>query len=332
MTLRAWDFGGQEVYRVTHQFFFSRRALYIVVWKAREGQEENQVEGWLRRIRLRVGSDAHTMVVATHSAERASELDYPHLEQLFRGMLAGSFEIDSFTEAGIPKLRTAIALQAAKLPQMGQLISPRWTAARDKVLALAETEPQILYEQFVQVCELEGMTKPEIVTLAKLMHDLGHIVYYGDDEGLRGIVVLNPEWLTKAISYVLEDKYTREAGGVLDHARLKEIWQDRNDESAYPAKYHPYFLRLMEKFDVCYRLEGDEHRSLVAQLVPHQRPSLPWQSNTFLPVGTRRLALVCRLSEWVPGLISWLTVRHHRASTGLHWRRASLPAAPHLRL
>ena len=32
MTLRAWDFGGQMLYRVTHQFFFSRRALYVVVW------------------------------------------------------------------------------------------------------------------------------------------------------------------------------------------------------------------------------------------------------------------------------------------------------------
>lgn len=165
------------------------------------------------------------------------------------------------------------------------------------------------------------MSRPEIVTLAKLMHDLGHIIYYGEDEGLKNIVVLNPEWLTKAISYVLEDKRTRDSAGVLDHARLREIWQERNDEPAYPVKYHPYFLRLMEKFDVCYRLEGDEHRSLVAQLVPHRTPSLPWQASTQLPAGTRRLRLVCRLSEPAPGLIPWLTVRHHRASTGLMWRR-----------
>ena len=33
----------------------------------------------------------------------------------------------------------------------------------------------------------------------------------------------------------------------------------------------------MEKFDISYRLEGDETRSLVAQLVPLQRPVLPWQ-------------------------------------------------------
>jgi hypothetical protein len=51
------------------------------------------------------------------------------------------------------------------------------------------------------------------------MHDLGLIIYYSDDEGLRDIVVLNPEWLTNAISHVLEDDATRQAEGILDHAR-----------------------------------------------------------------------------------------------------------------
>ena len=91
-------------------------------------------------------------------------------------------------------------------------------------------------------------------------------------------------------------------------------------DGRYPARYHPYFLRLMEKFDVSYRLEEDEYRSLVAQLVPHDRPDLPWDTRTPPPDGIRRLALVCKLSEPVPGLVAWLTVRHHRASTGKHWR------------
>jgi internalin A len=321
MTLRAWDFGGQEVYRVTHQFFFSRRALYVVVWNAREGHEQDQAEGWLRRIRLRVGRDVRAMVVATHCEERLPDLDYRHLESVFPDMLAGSFEVDNRTGFGLAELRQAISRQAARLPQMGQEISHRWLAARDEILALAQAEPQIRYERFAKICKRHGVVGDEIVTLAELMHDLGHVIYYSEDEGLRDIVVLNPEWLTKAISYVLEDKHTKEAGGVLDHARLKSIWQARKDGQAYSARYHPYFLRLMEKFDVSYRLEGDELHSLVAQLVQHERPVLPWQSRTQAPPGMRVLTLVCRLSEPAPGLIPWLTVRHQRASTGLHWRR-----------
>ena len=140
MTIRVWDFGGQEVYRITHQFFFSQRALYLVVWKPREGQEQNEVEGWLRRIRLRVGPDARVLIVATHCAgDQHPDLDYPHLQQEFPHMLAGHFEVDNQTGHGIPELRDAIAGQAARLPQMGQKISSRWVAVRDEIADLAQT-------------------------------------------------------------------------------------------------------------------------------------------------------------------------------------------------
>ena len=189
-------------------------------------------------------------------------------------MLAGSFETDSRTGLGIDRLRQAIGEEAARLPQMGQLWSPRWVAAREEILTCGKAELQIWYAQLAAICAQHGLSEPETSTLAKLMHDLGLIVYYSDDEGLRDIVVLNPEWLTKAISYVLEDEATRQAEGILDHARLRQIWGDR---AGYESRYYPYFLRLMEKFDISYRIEGDETRSLVAQLVPLQRPSLALQ-------------------------------------------------------
>jgi internalin A len=191
-------------------------------------------------------------------------------------------------------------------------------AAREDILARSETEPQMPYTQFAEICGRHGLSRTETSTLAKLMHDLGLVIYYADDEGLRDIVVLNPEWLTKAISYVLEEHRIRRAGGILDHAWLREIWYDR--PGGYPPRYHPYFLRLMEKFDISYRLEGEETHSLVAQLAPVQRPSLPWQADSRLPVGTRALTLICRTDEPAPGLIPWLTVRHHRDSTGRYWR------------
>lgn len=321
MIVRAWDFGGQDVYRVTHQFFYTRRALYVVVWHAREGQEQNQVEDWLRRIRLRVGSEARAIVVATHCAERLPDLDYRYLKQSFPEMLAGSFAVDNRDGQGIVELRDAIAERAAQLPQMGQLLSPRWVRARDTIIARASNDPQISYEDFEADCAAEGLTGRETVILAELLHDLGHIIYYGDDDGLRDIVVLNPEWLTRAISYVLNDQPTRDTGGVLDHARLRQLWQEHRDGGGYPARYHPYFLRLMEKFDVSYRIDGDDQHSLVAQLVPHERSELPWQRDTPLPVGMRQLSLICELSEQAPGLIPWLTVRHHRASVHRHWRK-----------
>ena len=44
ITLNGWDFGGQPVYRPTHQLFFSPSAVYLVVWKPREGPQQGFVQ------------------------------------------------------------------------------------------------------------------------------------------------------------------------------------------------------------------------------------------------------------------------------------------------
>jgi internalin A len=319
LTLNSWDFGGQEVYRITHQFFFSRRALYLLVWRPREGQEENAIEAWLKRIRLRVGADARIIIAATHCKERSPELDFAGLKRIFGDMLVGNYLVDNEDDTGIDELREAIAREAAKLPQMGELISSRWMAARAEIQSFSHENPQIAWDTFWEVCKGHGLDDLEINTLASLLHDLGHIIHYGEDEGLRDIVVLQPEWLTKAISYVLADEATAAAGGIIEHSRLKDVWQNDDSADSYPVTYHPYFLRLMEKFDVSYRL-ADEDASLVGQLVPYERPALPWDSGSSLS-DSRSLSLVCSMSDAAPGLVAWLTVRNHRFSAGLHWRR-----------
>ena len=59
------------------------------------------------------------------------------------------------------------------------------------------------------ICKRHDVYDEEIQTLAALMNDIGQIIYYGDDAGLQNFVVLNPEWLTTAISHVLRDNQTR---------------------------------------------------------------------------------------------------------------------------
>lgn len=313
--LNTWDFGGQEVYRITHQFFFSPRALFILVWRPREGQEENAVEGWLRRIRLRVGDDARVLLVSTYCDEREPDLDYPSLQRRYANMFCGAYAIDNRSGSGIEQFRTALAAEVARLPGMGQMVNTSWLAARDDVTSTRE--PQMTYAHYAALCARHGLEEAESAVLAKLLHERGVVIHYGDDDGLQDIVVVQPEWLTRAISYVLADARTKEAGGKLEHARLKEIWQERAPGQAYDAKYHPYFLRLMEKFEVSYRFPDDEKASLVAQLVPFRQPKPPWEEGA---EGAHRLALVCRMRDEAPGLIPWLTVRNHRFSTGTHWR------------
>ncbi len=126
--LNAWDFGGQDVYRVTHQFFFSRRSLYLLVWEPRRGVQQGQVEDWLNMIRLRVGDDARVIIVSTHckTGERIARIDQPVFKQQYGEMIVGFHEVDSLVPdedtgemVGIAELKKVIAEHASKLEQMG---------------------------------------------------------------------------------------------------------------------------------------------------------------------------------------------------------------------
>src|SRR5205085_7267302 len=37
LILNTWDFGGQQIYHATHQFFLTKRSVYVMVWNARLG-------------------------------------------------------------------------------------------------------------------------------------------------------------------------------------------------------------------------------------------------------------------------------------------------------
>ncbi|MBN8657125.1 MAG: hypothetical protein J0M11_15430 [Anaerolineae bacterium] len=317
--LNAWDFGGQDVYRITHQFFFSRRSLYLLVWEPRRGVQQGQVEDWLNMIRLRIGDDARVIIVATHckTGERIARIDKPLFKQQYGDMIVGFHEVDSLVPdestdemTGIAELKKVIAAESAKLEQMGMRFNRDWKAARDELLALSE--PRISFSTFSRICATHGLSDISTETLAHLMHDLGYIVHYADDEKLRDDVVLKPEWLTKAIGFVLENRATAEREGILPDGELYKIWHDHAfpNEPRYDPEYYPFFLRLMEKFGVCYRLT-DGKASLVAQHVPQVRPELPWLPEQKPPKDMRRIAMVCSMEEDPPGLIPWMIVRTH---------------------
>ncbi|MHC4560558.1 MAG: TIR domain-containing protein, partial [Planctomycetota bacterium] len=51
--MNLWDFGGQEIMHSTHQFFLSKRSLYILVL---DGRKEEDPEYWLQHIQTFGGS------------------------------------------------------------------------------------------------------------------------------------------------------------------------------------------------------------------------------------------------------------------------------------
>src|SRR5262249_26853262 len=155
--------------------------------------------------RLRVGEDARVIIVSTHckTGERIARIDTPVLMRDYGSMIVDFHEVDSLVDdgetgekVGIAKLKELIVEAAKKLDQMGMAFNRRWREARDELLK--GSDPRVSYQAFTTICEKHGLDAMATRTLALLMHDLGYIVYYGDDERLKDDVVLQPEWLTKA--------------------------------------------------------------------------------------------------------------------------------------
>jgi hypothetical protein len=160
---------------------------------------------------------------------------------------------------------------------------------------------------------------------------------------LRDIVILKPDWLSTAMSFVLDDKKTRDGHGLVSFNHLSELWNDpsKEKEFRYPSDLHPIFLRLMERFDLSYRVAelGSNGQkigtSLIAQLVPDVRPDpIPqWTSNQ--NDGDEQQIQICRVvdattgqSALAEGLFYQLIVRLHKYSLGrkdynesVHWQR-----------
>jgi internalin A len=97
ITLNGWDFGGQRVYRPTHQLFFTAPAIYLVVWKPREGPQQGFVKEWITLVKHRA-PEAKIIVVATHGGprQRQPDIDRQEIWDLFgKDMVVDFLLVDS---------------------------------------------------------------------------------------------------------------------------------------------------------------------------------------------------------------------------------------------
>jgi GTPase SAR1 family protein len=350
ITLNGWDFGGQRVYRPTHQLFFSAPAVYLVVWKPREGPQQGFVKEWIKLVKHRE-PEAKILVVATHGGcqQRQPDIDRQELWDIFgKDTVIDFLHVESKPDnkgkrRGIDELKRSIACVASTLPEMGRAVPKRWQDVRE---VLAQSEAAYLpLERVLELCHVHQMDDDEARLFITISHRLGHLIHYQHDPTLRDIVVLKPDWLATAISFVLDDEATRHTHGLVSFSRLSQLWNDpsRAADSRYPATLHPIFLRLLERFDLSYRVAGlssksnSDPASLIAQLVPDTRPAkdleIVWPPT--VASGDTQQVQICRVvdarngqSATAEGLFFQLIVRLHKYSLGredyhksVHWQR-----------
>lgn len=284
LSMRAWDFGGQEGYRPAHQLFFTSPAIYLVLWKPVDGPARGRVVDWIRLIRRSVLSDVKVLIVSTHGGPgtRHSHINEQLIRDEFGDMIFGFYAVDS-RERGrdLEDLRIAIADAADTLPHAHRKFPRSWLDHQARLGAL--NEPYLPGEKYYRLGLESGLSEPSSLQLAKIADELGYWRLYESDDPDETLVVIKPDSLNMAMSEVLTDEQTRENQGLIEHSRIKTMW------SEYPTPVRRVFLRLMEQGELTYRVidpAKDEPMSLVGQLVPTATPDLTATWQDYFPTGT----------------------------------------------
>ena len=271
---QVWDFGGQEHMHATHQFFFSGRSLYLLVFDTRGSLEQNKVEYWLTLINA-YSQNAPVILVGNKCDQHEMDLEKRRLREKYPN-IRGFVGTSASTGEHIEELRQKIQEEVRAMPQVRVLFSADYLAVKDDMETLSAAH--ISHEEFVKICERHGVTDEEDQdTLLDLLHDLGTILYFRDKEGnplLPALGVLNPNWVTGGVYRIvtnaaLKDKFK----GKLSMSLLREILH----EPAY-ARHIDDIVKLLERFELCYRT--DDSCYWLPSLMEKDEPAAlgDWQS------------------------------------------------------
>ncbi len=91
VTFKTWDFGGQKEYYATHQYFISKRALYLVVWKLSEEEKGiTEIQNWLTNIQTRAPGSP-VIIVGTHHDQLAKHRNYREISAYLQRVIYERF-------------------------------------------------------------------------------------------------------------------------------------------------------------------------------------------------------------------------------------------------
>jgi len=321
MELRAWDFGGQQIYHATHQFFLTNRSLFLLLWNARLGWEQGKLRYWLDIITARA-PESPVFLIATHADSNERPVDLP-LDDLRREypQVIDNISVDNETRAGIDNLYIQLAQQAAGLPLMGAEWPTAWLDACDALRNCADKN--ITPNRMKLVIEGAGVSdQAQQQYIAIAMHQLGDILYYSDDPDLADTVILRPEWVNEYICKVLDDREVANRHGLLTREHLNILWRDLD------RGLRDHFLRMMDKYDLSYQISDTPGTdvSLVVERLPWNTP--PYKDEWPLDCTEPNIEInvLYRLNTMPPGIPTWFIARSHRFTTGQHWRTGVLLA------
>lgn len=284
--LNIWDFGGQEIYHSTHQFFLSRRSLYLLMWSARRDATAGRVDYWLKTITTLAGNSPIILVMnQCDNEQRLTPFNLAEYQEKYP-QIKGCIQISC--KDNIPenrgKLRDIIQKEVKNLPLMEEKWSlKRYGVREDLEKYVNDNQNYIPYETYKEICKRNQLIDNiDIESLIKQLNDLGIVTYHSKDNTLKGYVILSPEWITNAVYSIIDEqqKTLKDRNGILELDDLPQIWKD---EDQYPRHMYTFLLKMMESFDLAFHIVNNQY--LIAELLEAEPLPSPWK---FTPKLTRK--------------------------------------------
>jgi GTPase SAR1 family protein len=216
-----WDFGGQEIYHATHQFFLTKRSLYILMDDARK--EDTRFDYWLQIVNL-LSSDSPVIIVQNCRTGRRRDLDESGMRAEFKNIV-GFYYLDlSKDDQEFEELLRRIQAELQLLPHTNEAWIANWLSTRRDLEALqAKAERRITYEAYSAVGERHQLSELDIESLGQYLHDLGIILNFHEDPILRRTVFLDSQWIVNGVYEVLDDEGIKSGKGIFHTHEAKKI-------------------------------------------------------------------------------------------------------------
>ncbi|MCP4697068.1 MAG: GTPase [Gammaproteobacteria bacterium] len=314
--LNIWDFGGQDIYHATHQFFLSKDALYALVANTR--RNDTDFYWWLSVVE-KLGGGSPVLLVKNEIDDRVFALDENRLRGRFKN-LEKVIPANLASRRGLKEIVEFIRYRMLQLPHIGTPYPRTWLKVRE-ALEEQRPEPYISWDAYLKICRDTGLPDNSAPALMSLLHNLGVCLHFEDEPLLAKTVILKPTWATEAVYRVLDDRDVQLQNGCFSRADVKRIWQTpkklRHSLSLnqpvqhewqpkdYAAMHHE-LLAMMQRFELCYTLPQDG-RYIAPQLLDRKKAaydfpegglSIKYDYTGFMPKGLTGYLLV-RRHEWI---------------------------------
>ncbi len=267
--LQLWDFGGHPIYQTTHQFFFTKRSLYLFVWEARKEQTRS-FNYWFNTIK-RLSDNSPVFVVMNKSDIHKEHMDEPGLKEKFKNIV-DFFQVSCVTGEGITELTEQIQLTLSSMSHLRDKLPKVWKQTREHLSEIKGKKDYISLKEYFKICKTSGLNEERAEFLSGYLHDLGIILHFRQDKRLENTVILNPGWAAEAVYTLIDTREIQENKGWFALEDLKKYW----DLTKFPQGIHAELIRLMEKFELCFNfLESNVY--IIPGLLKTERPPINFE-------------------------------------------------------